>query len=242
MFITQNRYASRLAKKLASVSQLRCGGFFMKKIAILIDGGWFCKALGKILKLPNGWPTPDQLYKNALAVKKADEEIFRIFYYDCEPFGHKVKNPIDKSEIDYGVSAANKARNHFFFELGQKDLIALRRGDLKARGWQLKNEYKKTLMDGNPAAALKANDIYLRFEQKGVDMRIGIDVATLSLKKLVDRIILFSGDQDMIPAMKLARREGVQVFLLSVSNSSPWKLKHTIVEYSDGVRHHKLFA
>lgn len=39
----------------------------------------------------------------------------------------------------------------------------------------------------------------------------GIDVATLSLKRIVDRIILISGDTDMILAMKLARREGVQV-------------------------------
>jgi uncharacterized LabA/DUF88 family protein len=71
------------------------------------------------------------------------------------------------------------------------------------------------------------------FEQKGVDMRIGIDVATLSLKKVVDRIILFSGDTDMIPAMKLARREGLQVFVVKLD---PWPLKHNLIEDSDGVR------
>jgi len=47
-------------------------------------------------------------------------------------------------------------------------------------------------------------------------MRIGIDVATLSLKRIVERIILISGDTDMIPAMKLARREGVQVVLVEI--------------------------
>lgn len=73
-------------------------------------------------------------------------------------------------------------------------------------------------------------------------MGVGIDVATVSLKKLVDRIVLFSGDQDTIPAMKLARCEGVQVFLLGIFHSSPWKLRHTLVEDSDGVRFHKLFA
>ncbi len=64
-------------------------------------------------------------------------------------------------------------------------------------------------------------------------MRIGIDVATLSLKKVVDRIILFSGDTDMIPAMKLARREGLQVFVVKLD---PWPLKHNLIEDSDGVR------
>jgi len=48
-------------------------------------------------------------------------------------------------------------------------------------------------------------------------MRIGIDVATLTLKRLVDRIILISGDTDMIPAMKLARREGAQVVLVEIA-------------------------
>ena len=64
-------------------------------------------------------------------------------------------------------------------------------------------------------------------------MRIGIDVATLSLKKIVDRIVLFSGDADMIPAMKLGRREGLQVFVVKLD---PWPLKHNLIEDSDGVR------
>jgi uncharacterized LabA/DUF88 family protein len=64
-------------------------------------------------------------------------------------------------------------------------------------------------------------------------MRIGIDVATLSLKKIAERIILFSGDTDMIPAMKLARREGIQVFVVKLD---PWDLKHNLIEDSDGVR------
>ena len=64
-------------------------------------------------------------------------------------------------------------------------------------------------------------------------MRIGIDVASLSLKRIVDRIILFSGDTDMIPAMKLARREGVQVFMVKLGT---WPLKDSLSEDADGVR------
>jgi uncharacterized LabA/DUF88 family protein len=75
--------------------------------------------------------------------------------------------------------------------------------------------------------------VYPNFEQKGVDMRIGIDVVTLSLKKIVERIILFSGDIDMIPAMKLGCREGLQVFVVKLD---PWPLKHSLIEDSDGVR------
>lgn len=221
----------------------------MKKTALLIDGGWFSKGLGKILNLPNRWPNAAQVVKNARAVLEADEELFRIFYYDCEPFDREVTNPVDGSKVNYKNMPAYAARKQFFFDLGQTGYVALRRGELKARGWEFSSHYRAALMAGGaaapapaaPAAAAPApaavaptpQDVYPNFEQKGVDMRIGIDVATLSLKRVVDRIILFSGDTDMIPAMKLARREGLQVFVVKLN---PWPLKHTLIEDSDGVR------
>jgi hypothetical protein len=39
--------------------------------------------------------------------------------------------------------------------------------------------------------------------QKGVDICIGVDVASLSFKKQVDKIVLFAGDADFVPAAKL---------------------------------------
>ena len=205
----------------------------MKKTALLIDGGWFSKGLGKILNLPNGWPSAAQVIKNALAVLETHEELFRIFYYDCEPFDREVTNPVDGSKMDYKLMPAYSARKQFFFDLGQTGFVALRRGELKARGWEFSGAFRKALITGGPALTPTARDVYPNFEQKGVDMRIGIDVATLSLKKIVERVILFSGDTDMIPAMKLARREGLQVFVVKLD---PWPLKHNLIEDSDGVR------
>lgn len=49
---------------------------------------------------------------------------------------------------------------------------------------------------------------------KRVDMKIGLDVAWLASKGIVDRIILVTADTDFVPAMKFARREGVQVLLV----------------------------
>jgi uncharacterized LabA/DUF88 family protein len=204
----------------------------MKKTALLIDGGWFSKGLGKILNLPNRWPNALQVVNNARAVLEKDEELFRIFYYDCEPFDREVKNPVDGSKVDYKLMPAYSARKQFFFDLGQTGFVALRRGELKARGWEFSDTYRKALMAGG-APALTAQNVYPNFEQKGVDMPIGIDVATLSLKKVVERIVLFSGDTDMIPALKLARREGLQVFVVKLD---PWPLKHSLIEDSDGVR------
>lgn len=44
-------------------------------------------------------------------------------------------------------------------------------------------------------------------------MRIGLDIASLALKRFVSTIVLVTGDADFIPAMKLARREGLRVLL-----------------------------
>jgi uncharacterized LabA/DUF88 family protein len=65
----------------------------------------------------------------------------------------------------------------------------------------------------DPPRTLKAADLEPVFIQKGVDMRIGLDIASLALKRLVEDILLVTADADMIPAMKLARRKGLRVLL-----------------------------
>jgi uncharacterized LabA/DUF88 family protein len=55
--------------------------------------------------------------------------------------------------------------------------------------------------------------VQLDLRQKGVDMRIGLDIASITLKKLAGTIILVAGDADFVPAAKLARREGLQFIL-----------------------------
>lgn len=59
----------------------------------------------------------------------------------------------------------------------------------------------------------KAKDFVPDIKQKGVDLRIGLDIARLSLKGLVDVIVIIAGDSDLVPAFKFARREGVRVYL-----------------------------
>lgn len=59
-------------------------------------------------------------------------------------------------------------------------------------------------------------------------MKIGLDIATIALKKLADKIILIAGDTDFVPAIKFARSEGVQVFISTLTNfCSPSLIEHT---------------
>lgn len=79
---------------------------------------------------------------------------------------------------------------------------------------------------------LETGSVALNLRQKGVDMRIGLDISTLTLKKQVDTIVLVAGDSDFVPAAKLARREGVQVVLDPL-----WqKVNDDLFEHIDGLQ------
>ena len=74
---------------------------------------------------------------------------------------------------------------------------------------------------------LKDSEIFLDVQQKGIDMKIGVDIATLALKRFVDTIVLFSGDSDFVPAAKLARREGIDFILDPMqANVEPQLFEH----------------
>ena len=63
--------------------------------------------------------------------------------------------------------------------------------------------------------------------QKVVDTKIGLDIALLSEKKLVDQVVLIAGDSDFVPAAKHARREGVD-FILEQVKPEPVLFKYTL--------------
>lgn len=55
-------------------------------------------------------------------------------------------------------------------------------------------------------------------EQKGVDLRIGLDLATHGRNRVVDLVYLVSGDDDLTEAVEEAQGHGVQVILLAAPN------------------------
>lgn len=74
-------------------------------------------------------------------------------------------------------------------------------------------QYHELLAARDMWSQLNAGSVSLGLRQKGVDMRIGIDIASLALKKQVNTIIMVSGDSDFVSAAKLARREGIDFIL-----------------------------
>lgn len=69
-------------------------------------------------------------------------------------------------------------------------------------------------------------------QQKDVDMKIGIDIASLAYKHLVDQIILISGDSDFTPAAKLARQEGIDFILDPMGHT----INSSLLEHIDSLR------
>ena len=79
---------------------------------------------------------------------------------------------------------------------------------------------------------LREEDFRLKVDQKGVDMKIGIDIASMAYKGQVDKMVLISGDSDFVPAAKLARREGID-FVLDPMGAP---IKPELFEHIDGLR------
>ena len=122
----------------------------------------------------------------------------------------------------------------FFQELKNKRKVALRMGRLSENTlcYNLKYESFKKLLNGTMKIAdLSSSDLKLNIEQKGVDMRIGIDISSLAYKKQVQQIILISGDSDFVPAAKQARREGID-FILAPMGAT---IKSDLFEHIDGL-------
>ena len=152
-----------------------------------------------------------------------DYILLRAYFYDAPPASGVITNPIDQTKIDLAKSShfADNVRLQQSLEM-QAD-FALRSGETAVHGWSLGSQALKSVT-ANPRPIV-AGDLVPNIEQKGVDLRIGLDIARLSLCKMVDIIVVVTGDSDMVPAFKFARREGVRMYLDHMGHSVKRDLK-----------------
>lgn len=157
-----------------------------------------------------------------------------FFYYDCPPLGKTVYHPLLKRGIDFRHSDTYGWTNKFFDELKKQRKVALRLGELSDAyaSYKISSSALKDICSGEKSISeLKEADFSISFQQKGVDMRIGLDIASLAYKKQIDQIILIAGDSDFVPAAKLARREGIDFIL-----DPMWAtIRASLFEHIDGL-------
>ena len=70
-----------------------------------------------------------------------------------------------------------------------------------------------------PRVKLRLGRLSPHGEQKGVDLRIGLDLASHGRNKVSDLVYLLSGDDDLTEAVEEAQGHGVQVVILAVPDA-----------------------
>jgi len=154
-------------------------------------------------------------YVHELAVHHAGgdpegEGLYRIFFYDSMPLDTIIVHPVTKKRFNMKQTPEYAFRKKLHKSLAKLRKVALRLGRVdvtwRSSGYTL--------------------------SQKQVDMKIGMDVASLAYKRLVDCIVLMSGDSDFVPAAKLARREGIDFILDPLGQ----RVKDELEEHVDAIR------
>jgi uncharacterized LabA/DUF88 family protein len=121
-----------------------------------------------------------------LALKMAGgREILRSYFYDCLPY--KSARPTQHE------SDLFSKKQTFFYTLDRLPRFQVRLGRLEFRGKDI---------NGKPI-----------FEQKRVDILMGVDLVLLAAKHQIDDAAILAGDSDFLPAVEAAKPEGVVIHL-----------------------------
>jgi len=194
------------------------------RAAVLLDGGFVKKRLQIKLKR---FPTTTDVVGVVTTIMGHDRlkthTLYRAFYYDAPPFEGEKLNPFTATKVSYAGNPIAQANRALIDGLEFEPDFAVRRGILLHHGWKLgPNAMKALIKTPRPTVA---NDFVPDFEQKGVDIRIALDMASIALKRLVDAIVLVTADSDFVPVLKFVRTEGAKLYLSTLGQAPRPELK-----------------
>ncbi|ARE81383.1 NYN domain-containing protein [Campylobacter helveticus] len=154
-----------------------------------------------------------------------DEKLYRIFFYTARPLDLTIRQKdnnlkwleeymqINKEQCEK-MSKITDTIQKFIKDISFEEYFALRLGELKLQG--------------------KDDSNRLIINQKQVDMLLGLDISHIAYNKLVDSILVFCKDSDMLPALKCARINGLNVFIAHIQNG--FKITEKLKVHSDKIR------
>ena len=206
----------------------------MEKIAILVDGAFYKKRAKSLFGEKTPKQRANELITYCMRHVGKENSLYRIFFYDCLPSDKSIFDPLMQKTINLKKTPLYTWNTQFFKELTSKRKVALRLGELLEgnAGYILKQEaLKKLCRKEITVEDLEPKHLELELKQKGVDMRIGLDISSISFKKQATQIVLIAGDSDFVPAAKHARREGIDFIL-----DPMWHpIKVSLQEHIDGL-------
>ncbi|MCR2066119.1 NYN domain-containing protein [Campylobacter upsaliensis] len=201
------------------------------KIAVFVDWENLRKDIENIQKKHKEFKEKFD-YNNAKQVAnliksfiEKDEKLYRIFFYTARPLDLTIRQKdnnlkwleeymqINKEQCEK-MSKITDTIQKFIKDISFEEYFALRLGELKLQG--------------------KDDSNRLIINQKQVDMLLGLDISHIAYNKLVDSILVFCKDSDMLPALKCARINGLNVFIAHIQNG--FKITEKLKVHSDKIR------
>jgi len=167
----------------------------MARLAIFVDGGYIDALAMKIyggIRVDYA-KLADRVVSVVAASTPEPLDLFRTYYYNCLPYQG---NPPTEDESLRFASARG-----FHQALSRLKRFAVREGRLARVG---------TDSNGQPI-----------FQQKRIDLMLGVDFALLCGKGQISHAALIAGDSDFLPAIEVAKAEGVTIWLLHGPRHSP---------------------
>jgi uncharacterized LabA/DUF88 family protein len=159
----------------------------MGRLAIFIDGGYIDKvARDEFAVRPDFGKLSAAVAAEVTARSVEPVELLRTLFYHCPPYQSSTPTPEEAAR--YGQA------QKFFQMLGRLPRYETRLGRLAFRGLD---------RNGKPI-----------FQQKRVDLLLGLDFAILAGKHQIQHAAVLSGDSDLIPAVEVAKQEGVCTWLV----------------------------
>ena len=158
----------------------------MSRLAIFVDGGYLDALAEDEFSMRIDLAKLGDEIRRIVSSKTPDSvDLLRTFYYHCLPY--QSNPPTEEEAIRFG------RKRGFFKALQNLPRFAVREGRLISKGLDI---------EGKPI-----------FQQKRVDLLLGLDFALLSDKRQITHAAVISGDSDLLPAFRVAKEEGVLVWL-----------------------------
>lgn len=175
----------------------------MARLAIFIDGGYLdALARDEFSVWVDYRKFVLQIVSTVASKTPNSVDLLRTYYYHCLPY--QSNPPTEEEAGRYG------SKHRLFTKLRHLDRFTVREGHLAFRGLDAQ---------GKPI-----------FQQKGIDLLLGLDFALLSGKRQITHAAVVSGDSDLVPAFEVARQEGISVWLFHGPRYSKLNASSTYAE------------
>ncbi|MCE2746377.1 MAG: NYN domain-containing protein [Burkholderiales bacterium] len=209
--------------------------------AILVDGPFFIRRIRQIFPSSvhhDAKVMADLVWRLSAAHlferNQPKRHLFRIFFYDTPVFTQRVTLPVSRQQIDLSKSKEGQFRVAFQRQLQRKRKLAVKLGEARETDtWKLNEDALADLLGKRITVDdLTDEDFTPDSHPKGIELRMGVDLATLAYKRQVQQVVLLTGDGAFSSAAELLRHEGVDVVL-----DPMWQnISEDLFSYIDGLR------